>query len=296
MTTNRIKAGLFSDGGHRIRIVATGYNADPAPTNQSAIIFDSDWPDVLSTAPGYYGSTTLSSSGQTNVWYSSLPFSPLGCYATPVPLQPDAYIYAPPYDIMSSALWSTLANAYLLSQPTVVSASSMTLPALQSVGLGLWAVFLSDPTALAGSRAGTTWMQWSSNGPVVAKPGRNVSSTTLTDFLIPPASMGCILGQPYLANTISSLPWYANWTEYLSANETMGLADYVTVVSHNLGYIPLVVYATYSDFRTTSSLTVAKVAVDTANLYIYGQGNPGSSGSMLSIAPVSYFILRNRWY
>jgi len=287
MASNVIKAGVFSDGGHRIRIVAPGYNADPAPTDTSKIIFDSDWPDILMTAPGYYGSTGLSTSANTTISFGALPFTPIGFTGIPVAAMPDSYVNPPPYNIMSPQLWSALANAYQLASASP-TASNITLTQTRIGATGLWVVYLADPNPAAGSRVGTTWMKWSANGPVVTKAGRSISSSNVWDYLIPPSSLGVIFGQPLIAGTVTSLPYYATWTgHYGAGGGTYTAKDYVLTIPHNLGYIPFVVVAQYVDFRVATN-TPATAYIDANNLYLYAQ--------ISNVQPISYYILRGRWY
>jgi hypothetical protein len=298
--TISVKAGYFSDGGHRFRVVAPGFDADPAPTDPTNIIFDSDWPELLSTAAGYYGTAVLSPTAITTVSFPTLPFLPFVAGAFYVPDLPAYSSSHPlPYNYYGTTLWEDLQTAYQLSSGFAVSESSMSLPAMGNVSTGLWAVFFADPTALAGSRAGTTWMKWDASGPVVSKPGRLISSTNVWDFLIPPASLGPVLGQPLHSETVSSLGWVQNWNQYNAPGVTPTynkVADYIYSYKHSLGYIPFVFSISYPDFRV-SALASPNIYVDDQRVYVVGRGSGYSSaGKTLAIAPTSIFIMKNKWH
>ena len=278
--TNIAKLGLFSDGGQRIRVVTSGSNADPIPTDQRNIIFDSDWGEALITAPGYFGTMSLPSSvgAPTTVSVSfaaSLGYIPFTFYALPgVALLPNVS-----GNIITPYMATLLANTYGASPALQLGAINGT-PASATVtssgfsfayegvsATGLWMAWTNDPTVVAGStasRAGTgTWMELTANGPVVARPGYNVSATDFRDFLIPPISSGAVVNQPRLAGTITSLPWLSNST---ISGTVYG--NYGVTIAHGLGYIPMFFATSYYDFRVAALQDEPIVAVDTNNLYI----------------------------
>ena len=296
--SNIAKAGLFSDGGHRFRVVQAGYSADPAPV-YNKIVFDSDWPEVLTTANGYFGTVSVTSSNSVGsggvagaVSFTALPFDPFVNYA--IPFSAVNYPYTSPFN--STAAGTALASAYqvrAIEQAT--STSGFSVPYTEASGnyayTCLWAAFMFDPGfSGAGSRAGTQWMEWTANGPVVAKPGKNISSSNPQDFLIPPASSGYILGQLQAVATVSSLPYEGTFSHSGST-----YYDYLLTVPHGLSYVPIVVISqSAQDFRTSApTLSDPIVYVDSTNIYVYAYNVAYSSN--LSVIPVTYFVTRARW-
>ena len=306
--SNLAKFGLFSDGGYRMRVVAPGYDADPAPADQRNIIFDSDWAEALASAPGYFGSTSIATSGSTAVSFATaLPYAPFGFYAMP-PAAALSYIGT---SIVTPYMASLLASAYVgwpsfqqggafSAANLVTSPSGMTFQSAASGGTALWMALVNDPGVVAGSapsRVGVgTWMSLTKDGPVVARPGQTIYATDPKDFLIPPLSSDYVLNQPIIAGTVDSLPWLANSTiTYAGGSETVG--NYGVTIPHGLGYVPIF-FGTYTyDFRSIPTVGgSAYLAADTSNFYVVFPGGPaGSSGSMLSLAPTSYFVLSRRW-
>ena len=291
------KAGVFSDGGHRFRVVQAGYDADPAPA-YNKIVFDSDWPEVLTTANGYFGSVNVTSanSGGTGAVngtpsFTALPFAPFVNYAEP--FSSVNYPYTTPYN--STAAGVTLASAYRVqSLSQAPSNSGLVVPATAAAGnytySCLWAAFMFDPAYSGiGSRAGTNWMKWTASGPVVAKPGKDVSSTNPQDFLIPPASSGYILGQLQAAGTVTTLPYKGTFFHGAT------FYDYLLTIPHGLSYVPILVKSqSLPDLRLgASSLPLADVYVDATNIYIYAFSP--TSAANITIYPVSYFAIRARW-
>ena len=146
-------------------------------------------------------------------------------------------------------------------------------------------------------------MSLSNQAPVVVKPGRDLRrASSAFDFLLPPASLGGAIGQPVLAGTVSSLPWIgdSNYTIDQGVGTTpryvtFNYSDFCVTIPHNLGYVPIVLFNTFPDFRVSGGRT-ASVAVDdtTVNIYV-NVGPQQASGTFLSVAPISYFVLRTRW-
>ena len=314
--SNICKIGPFSDGNTRIRVVAPGYNADPAPSDRTQIIFDSDWPEVIVTRSGFYGSASVSfvtnSSGTRtspnyNATWPTLGYSPLLVLADPPRWQSP-----PSIPVYGSSVWQSLvASAYEITIQNALSSYSVpgpsgftyipsgeqgysTNPHSETYTIGWWAMLI-DTTLLGNatppSRAGTSCIQLSNAGPVVTKPGASVTSTNLDDFLIPPVSSGAILGQPYMAATVTSLPLQTGFTR----SGTTYYEYYVTI-PHSLGYMPFCF--TTNCYDALIDLPSTSVFVDATNIYIYTYTSttPGITLPPLSIAPVSYFIFRPQWF
>lgn len=325
---NFVKIGAFSDGGHRIRIVKQGYNADPMPADSTAVIFDSDWPDIFQTQSGFFGLLNVpaqNSSGTVNT--SVTQNFPYGLSYTPTfskaysasSAQSDSvtsvgYLQTLDHDTYDTFTGSTASYVNLINGGYIThglitgnanSCSSITLSS--PPGNNLWAAFLNDVTIVAGNegaRAGAgVYMKITSAGPVITKPGRNINSTNYLDFLIPPAGIGPVLFQPVVSGTASSLPWVGNYTLHIDQgvgvnpryiNSVYGV--YGITVPHNLGYVPIFASTTYNDFRNLSQAQGALLAADTNNLYIFViQGAQGAAGNNLAINSLSYFALPQRW-
>lgn len=311
------KIGNFSDGGGRIRIVKQGYDADPAPADVRNIIYDSDWPEVLLTANGYYGNF-VSDSKASNVTINfpqTLPFTPTRMFqANPAKVQNGTnpgggfngsggttYTF-------SDAIIADLQNAYSVNAGNLSSAtaSGATLKPGAASSNNMWAVLLNDftSTAATASRGGTQWMKMDSGELIIAKPGKSISSSNIFDFIMPPANLGGVITQPVLSGTVSSIPWVGNSTENVDQGVgvspryvTYNGSDYCLTIPHNLGYVPICYFTTYYDFRTASSNLTASMGVDAQNIYIYSvlHTPQGSSGNPLAINTLSYFVLRARW-
>jgi hypothetical protein len=304
------KMGAFSDGGHRIRAVTSGNAADPAPSDPRHIIFDSDWPEILLTASGYFGTATVleSSSYSGSVSFTTLPFTPLVYQAENFP---DNYpnIGSGASQLCGTMLYSALSGAYESTPVPSVTSAGATLtarisaiygpnPDPTSVSLG-WAAFLvaTDATPPSvGSRTGTTYMTLTADGPAVAKPGKSALSTAVSDFLIPPSGLGAVLGQPFMAGTVTSLSLYQAYTITITGSGSEQQQDYAVVINHGLGYIPIFVTTASYDFRDTS-LLLPNIWVDENNIYIWATARyTGTPPSTKDCYPVSYFLLRKQWF
>lgn len=311
------KAGKFSDGGFRIRVVAPGYDADPAPSDPRAIIYDSDWPELVRSRPGYYGSQSVvystNASGANTSSNYTISWPALG-YAPKMTLgQPRRFASPPAYSVYGSAAFqAAIANAMELSlhdetttdvTPTASGftyvpsgADGYSSPDNETYSIAWWAM-LFDTTLLGNaapvSRAGANYMKLSKDGPVVARPGADVSSTNPDDFLIAPIAMAAMLGQPLLAATLSSLPAYNSFGIYDPVSHaTTTYYEYMTTVAHGLGYMPFALTTNAFDFRAGPS--PAAVFVDATNVYLYAYSL--TNAATLTVAPTSYFIFRPRWF
>lgn len=314
MSIGFCKIGTFSDGGGRIRIAAQGYSADPAPIDPRNIIYDSDWPEVLMTAAGYYGSSSANSDGSnTRINFkATLPFVPTIFYATPLHLvassggdtgQPTTYSYN------ATTLTLLTSQLFVIGAPSSFDASGFTITSFNNPSLiGRWVALLNDFKAtqslVAPPRDGTSWLKLSQDELVITKPGKDISSSSLLDYIIPPASMGPVLGQPVMAGTVSSIPWIGNSSSTVDQGVgtsprffTTNGSDYCAVIPHGLGYVPIVIFSSYTDFRTQAAGLNAQVAVDSQNVYIFSLIHPPqtSPGSHLAINTLSYFVLGAKW-
>jgi hypothetical protein len=285
--SNIAKAGLFSDGGHRLRIVTAGNNADPMPSNPADIVFDSDWGEMLPTASGYYGSATLgmSTSWQTISFPSALAYVPFASMAfTPTSFGSTKYVHVWQTGVWYQAKLAAAGQSNGFSGlgayfgPVVEIFDDHLAVYYNQYSAGgdyegfatqveiAWVVWMTSTALTAfGSRAGTNWMQWTAAGPVVAKPGFNVSAASADDFLIPPNASGRILGQPFLSGVYPA-------------------GSGATTIPHNLGYIPI----WWADQQVAPTYAPDIVTLDTANLYITPRGST-------TLGPVSYSILAQQW-
>ena len=292
MTTNRIKAGLFSDGGRRLRVVAAGYDADPAPSDPSKIIFDSDWGELLPTDSSHYGVATIntSTSWQTVTFpnYGYVPFAfcaftsvsagapyPAGQYFPAqiyAAAQSGGYTYAPIVEVFADHL-RVYYNPYTAGGGGYSAQIKLA-----------WCVVRTNCAAASSgaSRAGTNWMSWSPGGILIAKPGRDISSANADDFLVN-ATTGAINTQPLYADTVSSLP-------LVGSGGASGYYTYTATITHGLGYVPM--------FWVVTRLTSPNysVSVDTTSLTIsvslYQSSPVPTSAPMTALA---YSILRQQW-
>jgi hypothetical protein len=300
------KIGPFSDGGYRIRVVTPGNNADPAPSDPRQIVFDSDWPEIITTASGYYGSAAVTYS-TSNLTYTAT-WAALG-YVPFVSVAIAAWNAVSDYGYhRSRSVYTTLSSAYLVSPCNLFQNSSNLTDSGVEIFLSAplygssntytvaWGALLVDTGALGNvspaSRSGTTYMSLSAEGPVVAKPGKDVGSTNLFDFLIPPPTMGAILGQTILAGTVSSLPNNGTSIVYNTGSGNQTFYEYLLTIPHNLGYTPFAIVTNAADFRTT--LEPADVFVDETNIYLHASSLGNASD--LSITPTSYFVFRPKWF
>ena len=313
MAHNICKIGKFSDGNQRIRVVASGYDADPAPTDPTKIIFDSDWPEVFISFPAYYGSMSVSyvtnsggarTSGNYNITWPTLSYSPIAVLA-----DPPRFHSPPAYAVHAGTLWiSTIANAYqirlllpslgTLSNPgpsgmtySPFGADGQPTPDSETYTIAWWAMLI-DTTVLGNttppSRSGTNPIMMTSQGPVVAKPGKSVSSTNIADFLIPPLSMGAVLGQPYMVGTLTAIS--------LQSGFTIGATtyyEYWEVIPHSLGYIPICLVSDASLGLVPG--TAGGVFVDATNIYVY-QYSSAAPTSSLAISATTYYVFRTQWF
>lgn len=306
--SNICKIGTFSDGQRRIRVVKPGYDADPAPSDVRNIIYDSDWPEVVRTRSGFYGSTSVSfvtdgsgarTSGNYNLTWSTLGYSPIVMLA-----EKARWASSPAFSLhASSAFISAAANSYRLSQisggPSGITyspdgADGAPAPDSETYTVAWW-VLLLDTTALGNvsppSRSGTNFMQLTASGPVVAKPGASAGSTDPDDFLIAPPSVGGVLGQPAVAATVSSLPAFTSFTRTI-AGVTTTYYEYASTISHGFGYRPITLITTCVDPRV--ALDTPEVYIDNTNIYLRTYNT--INGSSQAVSPVSYFLFRPEWF
>lgn len=64
--TNRILIGPFGDGGFGVRVSQPGYDVTSNPVDNSKLIFNSDWQDVLSLATDTNGNPLIASINATS--------------------------------------------------------------------------------------------------------------------------------------------------------------------------------------------------------------------------------------
>ena len=309
---NIIRAGNFTDGGGRLVVVKSGNNADPVPSDPTQIIFNSDWGEMLPTDTAHIGTAPLNASSS----YQTISFPSLGYvpYAI-VAFSPNAYSsgdISDGYAFNNIGNYFTAQNMFAGGPPTAVSHGgvdtggtgmlyyeiadgSLRLAYNPPSGYGFptqikvaWCVFRSNSslTGLPTSRSGTNWMRWTNAGVTVAKPGKNVSSSNLDDFLLNP---GLINTQPFSGGTgiVTSLP-YAGTFPGDGSNGTI----WQYTITHGLGYIPL--------FFAQQALTALQnpdvtVMVTTTQFIIYAGTVTETVTTALSIYPLAFSVFRQRW-
>jgi hypothetical protein len=279
MTAGRIRAGKFSDGGHRLRIVTSGQVADPAPSSQDDIIFDSDWGELFPIESGYYGSTTLTSGASATIvnFPTALSFAPFTFFAAEL-YSGQWYIgpFANPYAQTSfSGLTveaSSTAVALQYSVYTAVFPSTMTVA---------WCAALLDTgvTGVGGSRAGTHWMRMGSGGLWVTKPGKDYSTAGADDWLVD-ASASSRAQQIVLTGSIDIVP---------TSSPTItigGISYHYVAYSHGLGYVPFA----WCWQNSATGPQGCSVFVDSSNLYVIAVAGAG-----VTFPTVYFAVLSGQW-
>ncbi len=285
---SRIQAGPFSDGGLRLRTVQAGYSADPAPSDASKIIFDSDWGELFPTDAAHIGVATI---GVSSSW-QTIAFPALGY----VPFALIAYSGTGSNNSMPAGEWffpqivtgtggSALGPVVEIFADHIAILYNPTNPLGPQIKVA-WCVVRSSTavSSVNASRAGTNWMRWTNAGPLIAKPGKSVTSTNQDDFLIK-AGAGIVNGQPLASNVVTSVPYVGASRVYTSGSY------YALTIPYNLGYVPLC----WAQLQTAFS--GLQVSIDTANLNISYDTNFVYSGNPpLTIYPLYYSILRQQWF
>ena len=290
--TNILKAGKFSDGGYRMRVVENGYDCDPAPSDETKIIFDSDWGELFPTKSGWFGSTSIYGNTPVSVSFpSALGYVPFVLLAWRCPGWNDPN---------NSSTYNTfLASVYSTGFPTETYTDHFAYTPNLVDGGGthysgtlLWMVILSpsNVTPPGGSRAGTNWMKWTAEGPVVTKPGKDCSSTDATDFLIPPGSAGYVLNPAFMTGQITTL-------DYVRTDTISSLPHKIciTSVSHGLGYLPFCFGQSQYDYIFNPANLAGGLAFDSSNIYTYTSFFNDASTGNVGINPLVYVVTKTQW-
>lgn len=286
-TPGRIRfGGPFSDGGYRLRIVTAGQVADPAPSSQADVIFDSDWGEMWNTAYGWYGTQAISGSGTITITFpSALSYIPFSFWAQYMPAQTISGVTYGPYwasGRLSNFLsdWSNSSGFLLFTYNDHID-----IPAAysQTTEVAYCIVFTDIGASVnaGASRANTHWASMGANGLYVTKPGVDFASAGPNDWLIDADSANRPL-QCALAMTltgVSGLP-----TVNVTSQTFPGSTFPAAVVTHGLGYIPIF----WADQNIGPNATGANVYVDATNVYIVSPYPTPSS-------PLSFAVFAKQW-
>lgn len=298
------RAGNFLDGQQRFVVVKPGNNADPVPSDWSQLVFNSDWGELLPIYQMGQITPGNSTSWQT-VSFSSLGYVPLlicawKCTGWNSGHSDTLYFTNVWYSYAGSGTFTNEA-AFRVK---VYDGSFQYLFYLANDGSGhnfgptgftfAYAIIRSKAinADVVGDRSGTNWMRWTGAGPVIAKPGADVSSANPDDFLLNPAASLTNGTLAAAGQFPSTLPYYGLAGSPFYTNQYL----YRATVAHNLGFIPFFV-TTNSDGTPTSQpygstqLTYA----DVNNLYLDYYLSSSVGSSYTPPKTTGYAIFRQKW-
>lgn len=283
----QVAAGLFSDGAHRLAAVSSG-TVDPLPADESLIIFNSDWGELLPTDTAHYGSVVLSASANwQTISFPSWGFVPY-CFAAFTAIDSGSVWDVGKY-YFTAAEW----RAGGVSSTPVIEVFQDHIAVRYPGGTGypaqirlLWAVCRNNVLAsVGGSRVGAgQWMTIANDMVRVSKPGKVITSTNVDDYLIK-SDAGEIYTQPFKSESLSSLPLIGT----LGGNN----ASYGKTINHSFGYVPMAWVLYTGD---VPGVVLPKITIDSNSFSILtSESYAGTPPASTPINGISYAILRQRW-